>query len=214
MAAAHHRFMKSNISIVLDRSASMEKIKAATIKGYNEFLSGQKAEPGTAVLKLVLFDHEYLVAYNGNIQDAPSLSDKTFLPRGSTALLDAIGRNINEIGLELNATAEADRPDTVIVVVITDGEENASQEFTREQVFASISHQTDKYQWKFLFLGAGPDAIATAAKLGIGGIRAMRYNANESSMSSVMESVNVATSSLRGGSSYAFTQDDRDKAQQ
>ncbi len=102
-----------------------------------------------------------------DIQTARPLTLETYEPRGSTALLDAIGRTIDYIGKELASTPEADRPSKVIIAILTDGEENASQLYSMAQINQRITHQTRKYQWEFLFLGANQDAIATAARMGI-----------------------------------------------
>jgi hypothetical protein len=101
------------------------------------------------------------------IRQAPRLTADTYVPRGTTALLDAIGRTIDELGARLAAMPAADRPGKVIFVIITDGLENASREYTREQVFQRIRHQSDVYGWEFVYLGAKQDAIAAGAQVGI-----------------------------------------------
>ena len=162
------------IVMVLDRSGSMSGCQDATIKGFNEFLEEQKKEPGEASLTLAQFDHEYEVVHDGKpLVDVLPLTSQTFQPRGTTALLDAIGTTINSVGRRLEATAEADRPGKVLFVILTDGIENASREFQCKQVFDMIHHQEDKYNWKFVFIGADQDAIASAASLGIKAAAAM-----------------------------------------
>jgi len=204
----------SYISVVIDRSGSMIKIKAATMQGYNEFLVGQKAEPGTAKLKLVQFDHTYVVAYNGDLQEAPPLTDANYSPLGSTALLDAIGRNINEIGEELSALPEAERPKQVIMAIQTDGEENASRKFDKARVFEMISLQRDVYKWNFMFLGAGEDAINDAAALGIDPDLTLSYDVTPTSMFRSFDTLDVATKSLRSTGVYKFTDEDKLKVKQ
>ena len=166
--------MKTEIAFILDRSGSMEFMIHATISGFNEFLKAQQAtlddqgNPIPATFTLILFDHEYLPIHSrAPIQNAEPLTLETYQPRGSTALLDAIGRTIDHIGTELAATPESERPSKVIIAILTDGEENASRHFTMADINNRITHQTDKYQWEFLFLGANQDAIATAAHMGI-----------------------------------------------
>ena len=169
-----HPMKKTEIAFILDRSGSMQSMTHAAIAGFNEFLKAQQAtvddqgQPIPATFSLILFDHEYLPVYNRqDIQTACPLTLETYVPRGSTALLDAIGRTIDHIGQELAATPEADRPAKVIIAILTDGAENASRHFSMEDINQRITHQTGKYQWEFMFLGANQDAIATAARMGI-----------------------------------------------
>jgi hypothetical protein len=95
------------------------------------------------------------------------LDTTTYVPRGSTALLDAIGRTVTELGQKLAATPEAERPGQVIVAIFTDGYENASRQFDLHQINDLITQQRNTYNWQFLFLAANQDAIATAAQIGI-----------------------------------------------
>ena len=166
--------MITEIAFILDRSGSMDSMTNAAISGFNEFLKAQQAtvddhgQPIPATFTLILFDHEYLPIYNrAPIQTAEGLTLGTYQPRGTTALLDAIGRTIEYIGSELAATPESERPSKVIIAILTDGLENASSQFSMAEINQHIVHQTEKYQWEFLFLGANQDAIATAAQMGI-----------------------------------------------
>ena len=177
--------MKTEIAFILDRSGSMSSIANAAISGFNEFLHGQqhtvddKQRCIEANLTLVLFDSEYLVVYERTpLQTAIPLTSETYQPRGSTALLDAIGKTIDELGAKLAATAEVDRPVKVIVAILTDGEENASRDYTMSDVNQRITHQTNQYAWEFLFLGANQDAIATASRLGIAAHDAATFSAD------------------------------------
>ncbi|WP_435016263.1 vWA domain-containing protein [Tundrisphaera sp. TA3] len=168
----------TDISIVLDRSGSMESIADDTIGSFNAFVADQRKEPGDAQLSLVLFDNEYTPVHVAvPLATVPRLTTETFQPRGTTALLDAIGRTILETGQRLAALAEPDRPDRVIFVIITDGHENASQDFTRERIFRMISHQRDVYSWHFEFLGANQDAIEAAGHIGIAPADSLTYGA-------------------------------------
>ena len=176
----------TEIAFILDRSGSMESMTNAAIAGFNEFLKAQQAtvdddgKPIPATFTLILFDHECLAVHNRqDIQTALPLTLETYVPRGNTALLDAIGRTIDHIGNELAATPEADRPAKVIIAILTDGEENASRIFSMEVINQRITHQTEKYQWEFMFLGANQDAIATAARMGIHARHAATFAANE-----------------------------------
>jgi len=131
--------MKTDITVVLDRSGSMESIAGDVIGGLNTFVRAQAQVEGEACFTLVQFDDHYEVVHaHVPVQDVPPLTDQTYVPRGSTALLDAIGRTIVATGARLAMMAEADRPQVVIFAVQTDGLENASREFTRQQVFDMI----------------------------------------------------------------------------
>lgn len=167
-----------DISCVVDRSGSMHSIATDAIGGFNTFLDSQKSEPGRARFTLVLFDHEYRVIHSGvDIQSVPQLNRSTYQPRGSTALLDAIGRTIDDVGKRLAATPEADRPHKVIVAILTDGMENASTDYDFRKVASMIEHQRDAYAWEFLFLAANQDAIAAAGKLSISAADAVSFDA-------------------------------------
>jgi hypothetical protein len=156
------------IACVVDRSGSMASIASDAIGGFNTFLASQKAQPGSTKFTLVLFDDQYDVVHNGSdIQVVENLNTTTFVPRGSTALLDAIGKTIDDIGVRLSRTPEPERPGKVILAILTDGEENSSEVYTPEKVEAMLRHQQEKYQWEVVFLAANQDAIMAAKKLAI-----------------------------------------------
>ena len=171
---------KTDITIILDRSGSMESVKADTIGGFNSFLGEQQKVAGEASLSLVQFDDQYEVVYEDKpINSADRLTEATFQPRGSTALFDAVGRTINAVGQRLAATAEEERPDKVLFVIMTDGFENASHEFTASKVGEMINHQRNVYKWEFMFIGANQDAVLSAHEIGIPAAAALTYAANE-----------------------------------
>jgi len=158
----------TDINIVLDRSGSMSSCRQSTIDSFNEFLDGQKNGPDEAIVSLFRFDHEYEPVYEGkDVDSAPRLNARNFVPRGSTALMDAIGRTIDAVGARLADTPEYKRPSKVVVVIVTDGGENASKEYGRQRIFEMIKHQQEKYHWTFVFLGANQDAYNESAKYGI-----------------------------------------------
>lgn len=168
----------TSISVVLDRSASMSSCIEATIKGFNEFVAVQndKNIEGECVVSLHQFDDRYQTDYLCvPVEDCPELNTNNYIPRGSTALRDAIGKTINELGQKLSDMPEDERPDTVIVAILTDGEENCSREFNMNQINDMISRQTTEYKWEFVFLAANQDAIATASSYGIGAGNSMSY---------------------------------------
>jgi hypothetical protein len=207
--------MKSNctrIAIVLDRSGSMESCKESTVSGFNEFIQNQKKIPGEATVKLVQFDDQYETVFDQRLDTCPELTQNTFVPRGSTALLDAQGRTIVELGQELAALAEPERPSKVIVVTITDGMENASRNYKLDQISAMIREQRDKYDWDFVFLAANQDAIATAAAMNIPAPSAMSYSASKRGIAATMAAVSHYVGSARSGKAAAFSAEDREKA--
>lgn len=163
--------MRENLTemvFVLDRSGSMSGLAADTIGGFNELIEKQKKIEGDAYVTTVLFDHEYEVLHDHvALGEVVPLTDKEYFARGSTALLDAVGRTINAVGARLAATPEEERPAHVVFVITTDGMENASREYTAKQVREMVEHQQQKYSWQFVFLGANMDAVSEARNLGI-----------------------------------------------
>ncbi len=160
---------------VLDRSGSMSGLAADTIGGFNELIEKQKKIEGDAYVTTVLFDHEYEVLHDHvALEEVAPLTDKEYFARGSTALLDAVGRTIDSVGARLAAAPEEERPEHVVFVITTDGRENSSREYTAQRVREMIEHQQQKYSWQFVFLGANMDAVSEARNLGI----SAKYAAN------------------------------------
>ena len=188
----------TEIAFILDRSGSMDVCRDAAIAGFNLFLEDQQRTEGLAKLTLVLFDDEYLVPINAlPVVEVIALDHDTYLPRGSTALLDAIGRTVDELGTRLAATPEKNRPGQVIVAILTDGLENSSQTWTWKQVARVIKHQTEQSKWTFLFLGANQDAIATAAQMSIAAANASDYVCDETGLRAVQRSISRKMRGLR-----------------
>ncbi len=146
----------------------MSTIKDKTIEGFNTFLDEQKKVPGETTISLVQFDTKVEKTYLGHkLADAPRLTDGDYAPYGWTALLDAVGGSINAIGARLHDMQDDERPERVLVVIITDGMENSSSEFVNKQIADMIAHQTSVYKWKFVFIGANQDSFATAQEMNI-----------------------------------------------
>lgn len=188
---------KSEIVCILDRSGSMASIIEDAIGGYNTFLKDQKKIDKPANLTVVQFDDHYETHYDGDLKTAPEMTPKTYVPRGMTALLDAIGKTINAVGFRLSNLAEDQRPSQVMFVIITDGMENASREFTRQQINEMITHQREKYSWEFVFLAANQDAITEAGKIGIQGHFAVNYAATPRSAKGAYAVMSRAVSDAR-----------------
>ena len=154
----------TEIAYILDRSGSMRPMQEPAVAAFNDFIKVQLDVPGDANLTLIQFDDVYEVhIFAKPIHDVPLLTAATYIPRGSTALLDAIGRTIQEIDRRISALPDAEKPGKVILAIFTDGEENASEEYTTHQIGDLIRLYRDQKDWEFLFLAANQDAIATAA---------------------------------------------------
>ncbi len=205
----------TDIIFVLDRSGSMGSIKDETISGFNVFLSEQQKVPGEATMTLAQFDHEYEMVYEARqLRDAPPINDDTYIPRGYTALLDAIGRTINSTGNRLAGMQEANRPDKVIFVILTDGLENHSREFSKGKINEMIERQRSTYKWEFVFLGANQDAIAVAGSMGIAVANAMTYMANAIGTRNLYGSLSDNVASYRTGRSKSVSFSDKDRQKQ
>lgn len=205
----------THITVVLDRSGSMQAVAADTIGGFNKFLSDQKAVPGHATFTLVQFDSQSVDTLNDGtpILAVANLTDKTFQPRGGTPLYDAIGQTINATGKFLKNIPEDARPAKVVFVIITDGFENASHEFTREKVFEMIKLQRDAYKWEFVFIGANQDAMATGQGLGVAGANCMTSAHNAVGTSALYDSAssNLRSYRMSAKSNMSFEKTDYDK---
>jgi hypothetical protein len=157
----------------------MSGLESDTIGGYNALLEKQKQASGECVITTVLFDDQYELLHDRiNLKGVVPITDKEYYVRGTTALLDAVGRTINKIGNAQKHTAEEERAEKVLFVITTDGYENASREYDYDKVNLMISHQKIKFGWEFIFLGANIDAVATAGRLGISADRSANYKAD------------------------------------
>jgi hypothetical protein len=203
------------IAVLLDRSGSMESIKADAEGGFNAFITEQGRQPGAATVTLAQFDTEYEVVYaNRPIADVAPLR---LQPRGGTALYDGVGRLITDVGAELAVLPEGERPGTVIVVVMTDGHENSSVEWTHEAVNAAVKRQESEYSWTFVFLGANMDAVAIGQRMGFSADSSLTYDASDEGVASAMASATAYVSRRRlaapaGLVAAGFSEEDRARA--
>lgn len=194
----------TELVFILDRSGSMSGLESDTIGGYNAMLEKQKKETGEAVITTVLFDDKYELLHDRiNLRGIESITDKEYFVRGSTALLDAVGKTINKIGKVQKHTAEDERAEHVLFVITTDGMENASHEYNYDKVRQMIEHQKSKYGWEFIFLGANIDAISTAERFGIGQDRATNYNADREGTLLNYEVISETVSCIRSNRSIS-----------
>ena len=174
--------MRKNLTemvFILDRSGSMQGLEKDTIGGFNGMIEKQKNVEGEALISTVLFDHESVVLHDRiNIREIRPMTGGDYTVRGCTALLDAIGGAIHHIGNVHKYARKEDVPEKTLFVIITDGMENASKNYTSEQVKQMIERQKAKYGWEFLFLGANIDAVETAKQFGIAKERAVSYRSD------------------------------------
>lgn len=202
------------ICLCLDRSGSMQRIRDSAEEAINGFMKAQAMVDGKRTIRVVQFDTVYEQVH-------PSIEAKTvpnykLTPRGGTALLDAMGRSITEFGEELAAYPESERPGHVVYVVMTDGEENSSYEFTHADVQGMVIHQREVYGWNVVFLGANMDAMKVGEGLGVSRGSTMTYAATDHGTHAVMNSIDMYVASASAGPSgqsvTSFTDDDREAA--
>lgn len=183
---------------ILDRSGSMGGLESDTIGGYNSMLSKQKKEKtGKVSVTTVLFDDQYELLYNQvPIEKVSPMTEEEYYVRGSTALLDAIGKTVMQVKANQD---KKEIKDKVLFVIITDGMENASREYRVEQIKKLIEERKEKDNWEFLFLGANIDAIGAAKDIGIDSSRAVRFKSDKKGTAKNYEVLNEAIKEIRGG---------------
>lgn len=187
------------IVCILDRSGSMQDILDDAIGGFNSFLEQQKALPGEAEITVALFDDQYELSYKGvPLHSMPALTKQTFVPRGMTALYDAVGRTIAMIGSWLNACPEEKRPNKVIVLILTDGEENSSREYSANRVQEMIKTQREVYSWEFVFVGATEKSMTNAKSIGIDSSKSIRFTSDNAGTRAAYSAMSNVTRSYRG----------------
>ena len=193
--------MKKNLTelvFILDRSGSMQGLEVDTIGGFNAMLEKQKKEPGEAFVSTILFnDHTQVLHDRVKIEAVEPITHREYYVRGCTALLDAIGGAIHNIGNIHKYARSEDVPEHTLFVITTDGMENASRRYTSQQVKTMIQRQKEKYGWEFLFLGANIDAVETAGSLGIAPDRAVNYHCDSEGTRLNYEVVSQAVTAVR-----------------
>ncbi len=188
----------TEIVFILDRSGSMRGLEADTIGGYNSLIDKQKKEEGEAYISTVLFDDQMEVLHDRvKLDKVNSITDKEYYVRGCTALLDALGGAIHHIGNIHKYAREEDRPEKTLFIITTDGQENASRQYSYEKVKKMVERQQKNYGWEFLFLGANIDAVAEAGRVGIRADRAVKYECDSKGTRTNFKALNRAVSSVR-----------------
>lgn len=200
----------THITCVIDKSGSMQKTTKDTIGGFDAYMEKQKAAPGTCLVDLVLFNDKDEIIYEGqDIHTIPSL-EKSYWASGNTALHDAMGKTIHSLGLRLSKLPEEERPEKIIFITITDGEENCSKEFTGRLVNDLTKHQSDVYKWEFVYIGANQDAIAVGGSIGVAKANSLNYRQDSKGIGNMFNSLGNNTLAYRSGDarSMAFTEED------
>jgi hypothetical protein len=192
----------THITVILDRTGSMESIRDDTIGGYNTFLEQQKTEPGMATLTLVQFDTQdpYEVIHKFKpIKEVSALTRETFVPRASTPLLDALGCGINDLQACIGQLKEEDRPAKVVMVIVTDGQENSSREFRKDQIEKMVKEKKEKDTWQFVFLSADLAAIDDAMAVGMDADSMLAFQKNAKGTAGAWASLSAQTGHFRRG---------------
>jgi uncharacterized protein YegL len=194
---------KTLISILVDRSGSMQSISRETEGGIRSFLADQAKLPGKVKVRLSQFDTTYDVVYETTkIKDVPEFQLE---PRGLTALVDSVAKTI------LDTDKTADKFDKVIVLILTDGGENASKEWSAEHTKKLVEARKQD-GWEFIFLGANIDAVQTGAQFGIDKGSSLTYGANTRGVGNTFAAASAYTTSTRSGLVAEFTEEERNQA--
>jgi hypothetical protein len=199
----------THIIAILDRSGSMKEVAKDAIGGYNAFLTEQKKLKDKATLSGMLFDNQFEPMYDGkilNVKDVPELTSATFIPRGMTALYDAIGKSVNQYKAEILKKKKSEIADKVLVIIVTDGHENGSNEFTQKDISDLITYQK-KNSWQFLFLCSTEDAVTIGASLGVAKGNTFQFANTSMGNAELYSKVSFATANYRSMSTLNALRD-------
>ena len=175
---------------ILDRSGSMSGLESDTIGGFNSLIEKQKKTDGTCFVSTVLFSDKMQTVHDRvELKEIEKMTEKDYTPMGCTALYDAIGNTVAHITNIHRYIRKEDVPANTVFVIITDGYENASREYTHEKVKALVESKKEKDGWEFMFIGANIDAAATAETIGIGRNMAANYRADERGTGVVFDAI-------------------------
>ncbi|MCQ2406274.1 MAG: VWA domain-containing protein [Oscillospiraceae bacterium] len=188
----------TELVFILDKSGSMSGLESDTIGGFNSMLKKQQELDGECRITTVLFDNDYELLHDRvDVNALSPMTENEYRVGGSTALIDAIGRTMDKIIRVQKSVSEEYRAEKVVFVIITDGMENSSREYSSAKVKKMIEHETEKYGWEFMFLGANIDAVETGSRLGIRKERAVEYVSDSIGTANTYCVVNEAISQLR-----------------
>lgn len=198
------------VGVLVDRSGSMAGIASQMSTAINEFMDKQRSEPGDCEATLAQFDTVYQVVYD--LRPISQVSAYSLHARGGTALNDAIGTFVVGIGETLAQRPEAQRPGKVVIVIVTDGYENASKEWSTTQIKDLIDQQRSTYSWEFMFLGKDIDAFAVAESIGIGRAHTIQFTNTANTMAATSNLVASYRAAGVGTAMGGYVQTDRDDA--
>jgi hypothetical protein len=196
------------LMLIIDRSGSMSSIRDDMVGGLTTLVEEQRKQPGLLTISMVSFDNQIELQHQ---MAAPSAVNIQLEPRGGTALYDAMGFGLNTLQADIDALPDHAKPETVQVVVVTDGHENASAEYSGKTVKQLVTEKT-KNNWDIVFLGANQDAVMKAAELGIDRDRSMSYGANLAGVTNATESLSRYVSDRRRSGSTSFSPEERRKS--
>lgn len=193
--------MKTEIICIIDKSGSMNKIKNDAIGGFNAFLQEQRKLEDDTRMSVVLFDSSYrMIQESVLLTEANELDEVNYIPGSMTALYDAIGFSIEKTLESIKSRPDSEKPDRVLVIILTDGEENRSHEYTREAIFNMIEEQR-KNDWEFIFLGADQDSMTAAGAIGISKGNALNFVSSGKGTREVYGKMSSVTMQYRSSSS-------------
>ena len=212
--------MKDNLTylvFVVDRSGSMSGIAKDMIGGFNAFIKAQRnAKIGECKVFFYQFDTDYDRVYEDLLlENVVDLTAETYQPRGSTALYCSLGKTITELGTRLGSLPDSEKPSKVLIVTITDGEDNsvlanAEDRYTLEKVKEMIKHQSEVYNWDFTYIGANQDAWSIGNAMGMGGNTKLNYVASATGTAVMFDKLSKSTVSYRAcaGKKFSYDPDD------
>lgn len=190
----------TELVFILDKSGSMSGLESDTIGGFNSMLNQQKKLAGKCRVTTVLFNERMELLHDRiDLEALSPLTEEQYVAGGMTALNDAVGRTIKKIINVQKQTNEAYQADRVLFVIITDGYENSSREYTDSHIRNLIKKVQREYEWEVIFLGANMDANEVADNLGINEDYAVDYLADEEGTKLNFETMNKAVEKVRSG---------------
>lgn len=187
--------MKTMICLILDRSGSMAGHQSDVVGGVNSFIDEQKKLPDPATIALVRFDSWGVERFRpmGPLAETQHIISTDFQPRGGTPLLDAVGKTI----VALDEDWKREQPERAICVIVTDGQENESREYKKDQIKQMIQARQDSGKWAFIYLGAGVDAFHEAGSMGLASANTAGYKNTAAGTRAVYAAASNSVSNMR-----------------